>query len=63
MGELRRILDKSNSHYIDEVKGRWHDFCQKVQFFGVWRKLLKPPMGMDESKHTLFLYAVKALDL
>jgi len=44
MGELQRILDKDNSHYIDEVKERWQDFCQKVQFFGV----LKPPMGMDK---------------
>nr|XP_040043999.1 uncharacterized protein LOC120826103 [Gasterosteus aculeatus aculeatus] len=42
MEELQRILDKNNIHYIDELKGRWENFCQKVQFFGVWKKLLKP---------------------
>ncbi|KAJ8364890.1 hypothetical protein SKAU_G00137210 [Synaphobranchus kaupii] len=48
MGELQCILYKDNSHYIDEVKERWQGFCQKVQFLGVWKKLLKPPMGMDK---------------
>ncbi|KAJ4943886.1 hypothetical protein JOQ06_006379 [Pogonophryne albipinna] len=31
MGELRRLLDKDNSHSIDEMKERWQDFCQKVK--------------------------------
>ncbi|CAL8269745.1 unnamed protein product [Arctogadus glacialis] len=48
MEELQRILDKNNIHYINELKGRWDNFCQKVQFFGVWKKLLKPPIGMDK---------------
>lgn len=54
MEELHRILDKDNGNFIDEVKGRWHDFCQKVQFFGVWKKMLKPPMGMDKGKQWCF---------
>ncbi|XP_071396742.1 uncharacterized protein [Centroberyx affinis] len=58
MGELRRILDKDNSHYIDELKGRWHDFCQKVQFFGVWKKMLKPPMGMDKVEQAVGILRV-----
>ncbi|KAJ8361936.1 hypothetical protein AAFF_G00410650 [Aldrovandia affinis] len=49
MDELRRILDRDNCQYIDEVKGRWADFCQKVQFYGVLKKILKPPMGMDKA--------------
>ncbi|KAL6486724.1 hypothetical protein MHYP_G00061160 [Metynnis hypsauchen] len=53
MGELQRILDKDNIHYIDELKERWDNFCQKVQFFGVWKKLLKPPMGMDKVEQAL----------
>ncbi|KAF3845749.1 hypothetical protein F7725_002827, partial [Dissostichus mawsoni] len=48
MGELRRLLDKDNSYSIDEMKERWQDFCQKVQFYGVWKKMLKPPLGMDK---------------
>ena len=50
MEELQRILDKDNGNFIGELKGRWHEFCQKVQFFGVWKKMLKPPMGMDKGK-------------
>ncbi|KAJ4926174.1 hypothetical protein JOQ06_008357 [Pogonophryne albipinna] len=50
MGELRRLLDKDNSHSIDEMKERWQDFCQKVPFYGVWKNMLKPPLGMDKGK-------------
>ncbi|KAF3851986.1 hypothetical protein F7725_005341 [Dissostichus mawsoni] len=50
MGELRRLLDKDNSYSIDEMKERWQDFCQKVQFYGVWKKMLKPPLGMEKGK-------------
>ncbi|XP_042357361.1 uncharacterized protein LOC121954098 isoform X2 [Plectropomus leopardus] len=53
MDELQRILDKDNGNFIDELKGRWHDFCQKVQFFGVWKKMLKPPMGMDKAEQAV----------
>ncbi|KAL7390382.1 hypothetical protein ABVT39_020084 [Epinephelus coioides] len=58
MEELHRILDKDNGNFIDEVKGRWHDFCQKVQFFGVWKKTLKPPMGMDKAEQALEILRV-----
>ena len=54
MEELQRILDKDNTNFINELKGRWHDFCQKVQFFGVWKKALKPPMGMDKGRECCF---------
>ncbi|KAI4830322.1 hypothetical protein KUCAC02_001961 [Chaenocephalus aceratus] len=55
MGELRRLLDKDNSHSIDEMKERWQDFCQKVQFYGVWKKMLKPPLGMDKEDPNSYL--------
>uniref|UniRef100_A0AAV2J1J5 Uncharacterized protein n=1 Tax=Knipowitschia caucasica TaxID=637954 RepID=A0AAV2J1J5_KNICA len=47
MDELRRILGGTNSRYIEEVKGRWAEFCAKVQFYGVWKKVLKPPFPLD----------------
>ncbi|XP_077939168.1 uncharacterized protein LOC144411419 isoform X2 [Gasterosteus aculeatus] len=47
MDELRRIVGGTNSRYIEEVKGRWADFCAKVQFYGVWKKALKPPFPLD----------------
>lgn len=50
MEELQCILDKDNTNCIDELKERWQDFCQKVQFFGLWKKALKPPMGMDKGR-------------
>ncbi|XP_036390587.1 uncharacterized protein LOC118781697 [Megalops cyprinoides] len=43
-----KILDADNCQCVNEVKGRWAEFCQKVQFYGVWKKILKPPMGMDK---------------
>ena len=47
MDELRRIVGGTNSRYVEEVKGRWADFCAKVQFYGVWKKALKPPFPLD----------------
>ncbi|CAL8236406.1 unnamed protein product [Boreogadus saida] len=58
MEELQRIMDKDNTNFIDELKGRWHDFCQKLQFFGVWKKALKPPMGMDKAEQALEILRV-----
>ncbi|KAL7379471.1 hypothetical protein ABVT39_027806 [Epinephelus coioides] len=47
MDELRRIIDGTNCKYIEEMKGRWADFCAMVQFYGVWKKALKPPFPLD----------------
>ncbi|XP_069376319.1 uncharacterized protein [Paralichthys olivaceus] len=47
MDELRRIVGGTNSRYIEEVKGRWAEFCAKVQFYGVWKKVLKPPFPLN----------------
>ncbi|KAJ3581970.1 hypothetical protein NHX12_016034 [Muraenolepis orangiensis] len=47
MDELRRIVDGTNSRYIEEVKGRWTEFCTRLQFYSVWKKVLKPPFPLD----------------
>ncbi|XP_076739545.1 uncharacterized protein LOC143412323 [Maylandia zebra] len=47
MDELRRIIGGSNCKYIDQMKGRWAEFCSKVQFYGIWKKVLKPPLPLD----------------
>ncbi|CAG6016233.1 unnamed protein product [Menidia menidia] len=56
MDELRRILDKDNSKFINEVKKRWADFCSMVQFYGVWRKVLKPPMSLGAVESNIALF-------
>ncbi|KAF1384393.1 hypothetical protein PFLUV_G00119670 [Perca fluviatilis] len=56
MSELRRILDKDNSTFIDEVKKRWEDFCAKVQFYGVSKKVMKPPMNLDTGEYATALF-------
>ncbi|KAL3981031.1 carcinoembryonic antigen-related cell adhesion molecule [Sarotherodon galilaeus] len=47
MDELRRIVGGFNCKYIDQMKGRWAEFCSKVQFYGIWKKVLKPPLPLD----------------
>ncbi|KAI1904608.1 hypothetical protein AGOR_G00007370 [Albula goreensis] len=56
MDELRWILDKGNSKFIDEVKKRCHDFCAKVHFYGVWKKVMKPPMTLDVVEYAIALF-------
>ncbi|XP_061770752.1 uncharacterized protein LOC133561480 [Nerophis ophidion] len=58
MDELRRILDMRNCNFISELKERWHDFCQKVQFFGVSKNMLKPPMGIDKVQQAVEILRV-----
>ncbi|KAL0979022.1 hypothetical protein UPYG_G00179440 [Umbra pygmaea] len=56
MGELQRILDKHNSKFIDEVKKRWEEFCSKVQFYGVSKKVMKPPMTLNGVEYAVALF-------
>ncbi|CAI5657242.1 unnamed protein product [Oreochromis niloticus] len=44
MDELCRIVGGFNCIYIDQMKGRWAEFCSKVQFYGIWKK---PPLPLD----------------
>ncbi|KAM4528461.1 uncharacterized protein PAE49_000335 isoform 2-T2 [Odontesthes bonariensis] len=61
MDELRRIVDGTSSRYIEEVKGRWTEFCTKVQFYSVWKKVLKPPFPLDVRSVDFTLALFKAL--
>ncbi|KAL4008514.1 hypothetical protein ACER0C_002366 [Sarotherodon galilaeus] len=56
MDELRRIVGGSNCKYIDQMKGRWAEFCSKVQFYGIWKKVLKPPLPLDVLEFTVTLF-------
>ncbi|KAI4788365.1 hypothetical protein KUCAC02_035899, partial [Chaenocephalus aceratus] len=47
-----------NSHSIDEMKERWQDFCQKLQLYGVWKNMLKPPLGMDKAEQAIRILRV-----
>ncbi|CAL8382720.1 unnamed protein product [Gadus morhua 'NCC'] len=44
MDELQRILNRGNSHFITEMKTRWGDFYAKAQFYGVFKKVMRPPL-------------------
>ncbi|KAL3993488.1 KRAB domain-containing zinc finger protein [Sarotherodon galilaeus] len=47
LDELRRIIQPSNLKYISEMKDRWEIFYSKVQFYGVMKKVMKPPKTLD----------------
>ncbi|XP_026114434.1 uncharacterized protein LOC113092877 isoform X2 [Carassius auratus] len=59
MDELGRILEKGNPRFIPKLKARWESFCSKAQFYGVYKKVLKPPMTLDGVKRSIAL--MKAL--
>lgn len=50
MDELGRILDKGNPRFIPKLKARWESFYGKAQFYGVYKKVMKPPMTLDGGK-------------
>uniref|UniRef100_A0A1A7XTZ6 Si:dkey-174c13.2 n=1 Tax=Iconisemion striatum TaxID=60296 RepID=A0A1A7XTZ6_9TELE len=59
LGELRRILDPHSDKFISQIKLRWEEFCSMVQFYGVSKKAMNPPMTMDKTEAHLAL--MKAL--
>ncbi|KAJ4932022.1 hypothetical protein JOQ06_010456 [Pogonophryne albipinna] len=52
MDELRRILNQGNSHFLMELKTRWGTFCERAQFYGVFKKLMRPPQ-LDKGDYYL----------
>ncbi|KAK3572869.1 hypothetical protein QTP86_009054 [Hemibagrus guttatus] len=59
MDELGQILDKGNPRIIPKLKTCWENFYSKAQFYGVYKKVLKPPMTLDGVKHSIAM--MKAL--
>lgn len=59
--ELRRILDKDNPRFLEEVKERLDAFYRLVQFFAVVKKVVKPPMPTDRG--ILFLLSLTSHNL
>lgn len=47
MDALHRIINPKNAHYIADMKDRWEAFQSKVQFYGVMKKVMKPPRTLD----------------
>ncbi|KAI4811628.1 hypothetical protein KUCAC02_014507 [Chaenocephalus aceratus] len=58
MDELRRVFNQGNSHFLTELKTRWGTFCERAQFYGVFKKLMRPPQ-LDKVKHSIAM--MKAL--
>ncbi|XP_076874383.1 uncharacterized protein LOC143524273 isoform X2 [Brachyhypopomus gauderio] len=63
MDELGRILQPSNQNYVTELRKWWKVlFCSKIQFYGVMKKVMKPPMTLDEVHQSIeILKALPAL--
>lgn len=43
MDEMQRILNQGKSHFVLELKDHWGGFCEKAQFYGVFKKVMGPP--------------------
>lgn len=54
MDELRRIVDQGNSRFLQQLETRWEALYVKAQFYGVYKKVMKPPL-FDEGNYWLFL--------
>ncbi|XP_056292489.1 uncharacterized protein LOC130207799 isoform X2 [Pseudoliparis swirei] len=58
MDELQRVLDRGNSNFMHGLKTRWETFFEKAQFYGVFKKVMRPPL-LDKVKHSIAM--MKAL--
>ncbi|CAL8341960.1 unnamed protein product [Gadus morhua 'NCC'] len=56
LDELQRIIQPNNAHYISEMRKRWDDFYSKVQFYGVMKKVMKPPKKLDGVEHATAVF-------
>ncbi|KAM9408140.1 uncharacterized protein KZ484_024336 [Pholidichthys leucotaenia] len=53
--ELRRIVDKDNRRYVIELKERWENCRTKLAFYGVYKKTMKPPLGLPADEQAIEL--------
>ncbi|CAL8346914.1 unnamed protein product [Gadus morhua 'NCC'] len=58
MDELRRILDQGNPHFLPELNTRRATFFERAQFYGVFKKVMRPPL-LDKAQQSIAL--MKAL--
>lgn len=58
MDELQSILTQGKSHLVPELKDCWGAFCEKAQFYGVFKKVMRPPSS-NKVKQTIAM--MKAL--
>ncbi|KAF7644113.1 hypothetical protein LDENG_00227740 [Lucifuga dentata] len=56
LDELQRIIQPTNSQYISEMKDRWDTFYSKVQFYGVMKKVMKPPKTLNGVEHATAVF-------
>nr|XP_054590988.1 uncharacterized protein LOC129154791 isoform X1 [Nothobranchius furzeri] len=63
LDELRRIIQPSNLKYISEMKDRWDIFYSKVQFYGVMKKVMKPPKTLGGGIATVSCVYIYALQI
>ncbi|XP_060780404.1 extracellular calcium-sensing receptor-like [Neoarius graeffei] len=55
LDELQRIVAKDNVHYVKELRERWADFRTKLTFYDVYKKTLKPPLGLPADEQAIDL--------
>ncbi|KAI5613946.1 hypothetical protein C0J50_3860 [Silurus asotus] len=53
LGELCRIVSKDNTAYIKEVKERWDTFQSQAIFYGIMKKVMKPPMTLNTEERAI----------
>ncbi|RXM32760.1 hypothetical protein EOD39_15730 [Acipenser ruthenus] len=53
LGELCRIVSKDNTAYIKEVKERWDTFQSQAVFYGIMKKMMKPPMTFNTEEQAI----------
>ncbi|KAA8579283.1 hypothetical protein FQN60_009109, partial [Etheostoma spectabile] len=58
MDELQRILDQGNPHFLPELNTRRATFFERAQFYGVFKKVMRPPL-LDKVQQSIAL--MKAL--
>ncbi|KAK1174716.1 hypothetical protein AOXY_G2276 [Acipenser oxyrinchus oxyrinchus] len=61
LGELCRIVSKDNTAYIKDVKEHWDTFQSQAVFYGIMKKMMKPPMTFNTGKiyiSLLFIYVI-----
>ncbi|MGH0159891.1 UNVERIFIED_CONTAM: hypothetical protein FKN15_038343, partial [Acipenser sinensis] len=61
LGELCRIVSKDNTAYIKEVKERWDTFQSQAVFYGIMKKVMKPPMTFNTCKVYISLLFINVI--
>lgn len=55
LDELRRLISNNDKDYLKNLRERWRNFQEKLMFYAVFKKTMRPPMTLSDDEKAIGL--------